>query len=1054
MKRTIILIACLITQVATMTFGKTSFRPQPTQIGFEENEGQILDQFSNVRQDIQYTLKTPGLTVFIGNGALHYQFYKVDKLSDMPGMPAGLKKLNSKLTRPLTRTITYRADVNILGANVNAIPIVTNSLPGVTHYYTNAKQKDGATVHSFEKATYPNIYPGIDWVLYVQNNTLKYDFVVHPGANPADIQLSYNGANSISLQKDGSVNVITPFGTITEQAPQTYQQSDRKSIESAFHLENNQLSFSISNNYQGTLVIDPGVVWATYYGQGTESAQSVACDPSGYVYMQGYTQSADDIATTGSYQDTLTTGVTNTFIAKFDSLGNRIWSTYCGGPGAELFPGYAYPTDGHIVCDSAYHIYYGGQTGSATGIATTGSHQDTLSVGGLLYGFFPISLDAFLVQFDSSGVRQWGTYYGGNGADGAAGVACGPNNTVYIFGSTGSTNGIATTSCYQDTLGPCVNCATNGYTASGSFIAQFNSSGILQWGTYYGDGNQYGGGGILSGSCDQQGNLDVLGTLKPDGTNIDATYITQGTFETTSNNNDYHDNYVVQFNSGGERNWGTYFHSTDPTAASDNFAYTLNVDKSNHIYIAGQTDAATGITTAGSFMENHPSNQYSGFLVQFNASNGQRNWATYYGDGIFALSCDMSGDLYVAGYTQIPNNYPPFSNAFATPYSYQDTLIIDTANMQTAQWHNAFIGQFDSIGNRLWGTYFGGGSDPGEANIGLDNDYFGNLYLTGTIGSPFGTATPGSYQDTLGVMDTAGLGLGSATNCFLVRFTPVDVAISPTLVAPANDTVCINDATITVTLQNKGHLAIDSMIVRGVYMYYDNSTGIGDTSTTAAISNSLLQPGATTTVTLSNLNLHPGIDTVMIYLQHVIDDSSFTDDTLYAKVVAIANPVVASISAIDTSSNIIFSANGVQNVTNYHWDFGDGNTSTDASPTHAYNSSGNYTVTLIASNSCESDTVTTNVTAVGLGIANVNNTGGISVYPNPAQQQLNVQIPERLQVTKWEIINGVGSVIHSEKAEGKNGSESIDVHSLSDGYYILKVSTTTGNYNLPFEIMK
>ena len=44
---------------------------------------------------------------------------------------------------------------------------------------------------------------------------------------------------------------------------------------------------------------------------------------------------------------------------------------------------------------------------STSGIATTGAHQTT-------YGG---DYDAFLVKFNSSGVRQWGTYYGGTGDD-------------------------------------------------------------------------------------------------------------------------------------------------------------------------------------------------------------------------------------------------------------------------------------------------------------------------------------------------------------------------------------------------------------------------------------------------------------------------------------------------------------------------------------------------------------------------------------------------------------------------------------------------------------
>ena len=44
--------------------------------------------------------------------------------------------------------------------------------------------------------------------------------------------------------------------------------------------------------------------------------------------------------------------------------------------------------------------------------------------------------------------------------------------------------------------------------------------------------------------------------------------------------------------------------------------------------------------------------------------------------------------------------------------------------------------------------------------------------------------------------------------------------------------------------------------------------------------------------------------------------------------------------------------------TSWSWDFGDGNTSTAQNPSHTYNTTGTYTVSLIATNSCGNDTLT------------------------------------------------------------------------------------------------
>ncbi len=62
------------------------------------------------------------------------------------------------------------------------------------------------------------------------------------------------------------------------------------------------------------------------------------------------------------------------------------------------------------------------------------------------------------------------------------------------------------------------------------------------------------------------------------------------------------------------------------------------------------------------------------------------------------------------------------------------------------------------------------------------------------------------------------------------------------------------------------------------------------------------------------------------------------------------NPV-ASFTLDKTSSQIgetIYFVNTSENASNYFWDFGDGNTSTDKNPTYSYSSDGTFTITLTA----------------------------------------------------------------------------------------------------------
>ncbi len=102
----------------------------------------------------------------------------------------------------------------------------------------------------------------------------------------------------------------------------------------------------------------------------------------------------------------------------------------------------------------------------------------------------------------------------------------------------------------------------------------------------------------------------------------------------------------------------------------------------------------------------------------------------------------------------------------------------------------------------------------------------------------------------------------------------------------------------------------------------------------------------------SNLYVTPGNYTITLI---VTDASGNTDTAVYVNYIhAIGNPH-ADFSSNSTSScigNNLFSfTNSSTGGFTYVWDFGDGTTSTLPNPTHHYNISGTFTVTLLATNS-------------------------------------------------------------------------------------------------------
>jgi hypothetical protein len=501
--------------------------------------------------------------------------------------------------------------------------------------------------------------------------------------------------------------------------------------------------------------------WGTYYtgtGQvwpnGEERGNSCITDAAGNVYMVGFTSSISDIATAGAHQTVYAggpivfgTGGYDAFLVKFNSSGVRQWATYYGGSQDDM----------GISCavDASGNVYMIGSTSSTSGIATAGAHETTIN-------------DGFLVKFNSSGVRQWGTYFEGNGN------ACttDASGNIYIVGLTNSTSGIATAGAHQTVM-----------SGSGdAFLVKFNSSGVKQWGTYFG-GASSGASGMEKGiSCatDALGNVYMVGQT-PSTSGIATT----GAHQTIYGGGSC-DAFLVKFNSSGVMQSGTYY-----GGAGVDIGYSCATDATGNVYLAGDTQqeflpASSGMTTIGAHQSAYGGGYSDGFLVKFD-SNGLRQWGTYYGGSLldvsFSCATDASGNVYMSGNTQS-------SSGIATAGAHQTTV------------NDAFLVSFNSSGVRQSGTYYGG-----IKNV-CTSDASGNVYMTGYTQSSSGIATAGAHQT-----DNGNKGYSDA---FLVKFSGISAGINETI----NDTLFTIYPNPTQSIVN---VKADTKLIGAVYNMYDNT---------------------------------------------------------------------------------------------------------------------------------------------------------------------------------------------------------------------------------------
>jgi PKD repeat protein len=135
------------------------------------------------------------------------------------------------------------------------------------------------------------------------------------------------------------------------------------------------------------------------------------------------------------------------------------------------------------------------------------------------------------------------------------------------------------------------------------------------------------------------------------------------------------------------------------------------------------------------------------------------------------------------------------------------------------------------------------------------------------------------------------------------------------------------------------------------------------------------------------------------------------------------------------------------NATTYLWDFGDGNTSMEANPSHEYLSENNYFVQLISINDCGRDTL---IQEIDLSTTLSTDYGSLTVdkfnvFPNPNNGiftfELKAAPQESIFVT---LINALGESIEKEEEldfSSGNINKQINLAEFSSGVYILGIRT-------------
>lgn len=623
---------------------------------FIENKGQVKNEKGQQDQSVLFTYATSEMDVFVRKNGLTYQF----KRYDSEGVHA------------------ERVDVNWKGASES---VVSKTLRSV---YSENYMLDGEWIkaRAFQEVFIANVYPGVDWRMYVTESGLKYEFIAENAQAAKQITMQVEGAEELEKCTNGSLRIKGEMGQVSDAKPVYFNQG--KEIDGNFILNENTIQFEIPSNTKGELVLDPEVIWTSYYGgTGLDDARGICTDANGDYYLTGATNSTTLISYLG-FQGLLG-GSNDIYVVKFNALNQRVWSTYYGRTGSDV--------GNDIGLDAFGGIYIVGSTSSSSAFANGG--QQTVFGGG--------PRDGFVLKLLPDGTPEWCSYFGGGGDDQLTSLSVGYQGEIYFIGETSSTNLV--------TLDPLQ--AAFGGGASDFYIGTIDPSGFLLRYTYFG-----GSGAELAGDIVATNDFNVYFT----GTTSSSSGMALGGSQTIYGGGAY-DGFFAKINAGNAVEWASYI-----GGPSEDRAEAIHV-AADRLYVVGKSGSISGISTPGAAQISNAGGSFDGYLASF-TTDGSVNWKTYYGgagnESLWGVTTDAAGSIFITGNS--------------TSSSLGDNGF---QNVNGGLTDIVFAG-YSIDGERYWSSYLGGSADESVSDLVINSNQ--EMFFAGSSASL--NLASGGYEPT------------------------------------------------------------------------------------------------------------------------------------------------------------------------------------------------------------------------------------------------------------------------------------------------------------------
>jgi hypothetical protein len=276
---------------------------------FIENKGQFPD-------DVKYVLRLPGETAIFKNNSVTLDYQTND-------------------TQNENMVLGHAVSMNFVSGKSSNIKVENEVITKFNYFIGADKSKHVSGARGYKNITMNAVYPGIDVKFSIDENKLRYDFHVAPGADISKIKLAFAGLdNKPFINQENALTFETSVATISHTDIYAYQ--GNKAVKCILSDSGDGNIGFIVEGYdkEKGLVIDPRI-YSTYFGGSGDEVVPVFVDATsaGEPVVAGTTKSMDVDISDGAYSRQ---GTWNICIAKFSDTGKELlYCTYFGGKESE-----------------------------------------------------------------------------------------------------------------------------------------------------------------------------------------------------------------------------------------------------------------------------------------------------------------------------------------------------------------------------------------------------------------------------------------------------------------------------------------------------------------------------------------------------------------------------------------------------------------------------------------------------------------------------------------------------------------------------------------------